>query len=888
MENVRIGNNKFDKEVYDDIHYTMGPEFAKKLVLQTKNDVFYASDLFKSKILNDVLAHNGIKKNEAIIIHAENNYYGTTFDKFYFEPNSNYFYRVNFWIVNKPTGTLNGDPLKIYHYNMIQVYPDKNFFFFNSFEGKYATDVSFYTYCITDESKTHRQTIINRKRIKQYSTSDDVLTRDILPQKAANTYNHLLSSSTRKKLIKFFKDNGVPDVYLTDFPQKAAMFNEFMLKASPVENKVLKTRDKLIVEVFDPMFKKVQKNIGPKAIKKSTEQEKFVQENKEKIVPCTTKGNYWDPIIVRDGDWLMCTNNFGKYGQVIFYNVKKRTKYMCTVTSTNIDSIQVFNLQNIRLYPTNSYGYLPYYMMPDSVFFKYGTSPAKQSLYDTFQYIDTAKMYDINGNEISYKECLAGTNLTSMLEINKDKIYAYSVKRFVVEYENNDYLSYIDKDIIEQVKNANYENNKIENLLKNNRVPIIFFLSLCLKKEYRISAEQLAKSGYLNIFALMINDQNIFSIDGDSSCKKILFDKDGTNLKNCFKLGTNQLKAIDEWLEKRRTNKRSMPIGATRIIFGEEKAKTIDKETNYEYLQLLDRINPDNTNLRRLQEALKSSELKNLLENPKELLTALTKVSDRMLDWIDYLNMRNQLEQMVKRGITNVNIKNYKIIPDKSTKYVTLREKTSPFVWGGAYSYTIESQLRDLHHTYKNVEVVSRTNETIGVILEMTIPETVKYLHDELQEIIKLFKDEAKDVLFDEAVKRVKKYEWSDDKISIIAPKNTSDLVTEGTMLSHCVSSFINPVIDGKENVMFIRRKEVEDCPWYTMAIDNFGNIEQIHNYQNGDLSIESQQYAYEITKYPSYNKQIDLLPILKKWAREKGINVNSVNISYGRLVAHR
>ena len=78
----------------------------------------------------------------------------------------------------------------------------------------------------------------------------------------------------------------------------------------------------------------------------------------------------------------------------------------------------------------------------------------------------------------------------------------------------------------------------------------------------------------------------------------------------------------------------------------------------------------------------------------------------------------------------------------------------------------------------------------------------------------------------------------------------------------------------------------MKDIPWYTMAIDNNGNIEQIHSYQNSHLTIADQQDCLQKSGIPSYMEQIDLVPMLKKWAKEKGINVASVKERYGALCA--
>ena len=182
--------------------------------------------------------------------------------------------------------------------------------------------------------------------------------------------------------------------------------------------------------------------------------------------------------------------------------------------------------------------------------------------------------------------------------------------------------------------------------------------------------------------------------------------------------------------------------------------------------------------------------------------------------------------------------------------------------------------------------VYDENGNICGAIIEASVSEHVRFLHDELSCLISVYRNKEKDKLFKVAAERVKKYEWENNDIAIIAPKQAADVVNDAHTLSHCAASFVDPIINGTENIMFIRKKHMKDIPWYTMAIDNNGNIEQIHSYQNSHLTIADQQDCLQRSGIPSYIEQIDLVPMLKKWAKEKGINVASVKERYGALCA--
>ena len=89
------------------------------------------------------------------------------------------------------------------------------------------------------------------------------------------------------------------------------------------------------------------------------------------------------------------------------------------------------------------------------------------------------------------------------------------------------------KSIIDKTLNIKKEDHTVENITKMNCVPAEFIMTLCLKKEYQLAAEQLAKNGYLGILSKMIQDQNVFQEKQENSWKSIiLFDKNKTNINN--------------------------------------------------------------------------------------------------------------------------------------------------------------------------------------------------------------------------------------------------------------------------------------------------------------------------------------------------------------------
>lgn len=257
----------------------------------------------------------------------------------------------------------------------------------------------------------------------------------------------------------------------------------------------------------------------------------------------------------------------------------------------------------------------------------------------------------------------------------------------------------------------------------------------------------------------------------------------------------------------------------------------------------------------------------------------------------DYLNMREQMRSLAAADPTVVfHQSEWPLFPEAAIKHVTLYlpryyyETTS--IDSVIFSYT--------RFTVSGVRfsVLSKTKEQAILELDMDPVHHLLYLEAELTKVYNLYRDKAKSEAFKHSVERLKTYEFSDGQLSVVAPTQASDLTTEGAVLHHCVGSFIEAVANNKENVVFIRRNDLLNEPYYTMAISPSGNIEQIHCVYNGDLTAEGQEQAYKTTQREVYNQKFDLIKFLKQWVsamKQKGImiNPNTIRPNYGMLGAN-
>lgn len=84
--------------------------------------------------------------------------------------------------------------------------------------------------------------------------------------------------------------------------------------------------------------------------------------------------------------------------------------------------------------------------------------------------------------------------------------------------------------------------------------------------------------------------------------------------------------------------------------------------------------------------------------------------------------------------------------------------------------------------------------------------------------------------------------EWSDDKYAIVMPKTADEIITEGATLNHCVGNYCERVAKGESIILFLRKLDELDKPFYTVEIrPNLKKLDfvQCRGFKNADPSKE-------------------------------------------------
>lgn len=125
-----------------------------------------------------------------------------------------------------------------------------------------------------------------------------------------------------------------------------------------------------------------------------------------------------------------------------------------------------------------------------------------------------------------------------------------------------------------------------------------------------------------------------------------------------------------------------------------------------------------------------------------------------------------------------------------------------------------------------------------------------EYKAKELEEQKKMFKKLQED--------RVKRFNAESGKYLIKVPEALDEITKEGCALHHCVGGYLNNHAAGTTNIIFLRKKENPDTPFYTIEVRG-NSIIQIHGSHNKWLGNDP-----------------EAIPFVYKWAKERNLRYDT------------
>ena len=180
----------------------------------------------------------------------------------------------------------------------------------------------------------------------------------------------------------------------------------------------------------------------------------------------------------------------------------------------------------------------------------------------------------------------------------------------------------------------------------------------------------------------------------------------------------------------------------------------------------------------------------------------------------------------------------------------------------------------DSHITSDWIDYI-RMAEKLGLQLELDIvrfPLDLKRRHNELASQVKEQQAmarasqrkaaiEARAQALEEkfSIKKImrkakKLYEYAGDTFCICVPEGAADIISDGEFLDHCVprsDRYYERISERESYIMFLRRAEKPDVPWYTLEVEPGGTIRQKRSYGN-----------------EQYDDLKEAAPFLEEWQR--------------------
>lgn len=98
--------------------------------------------------------------------------------------------------------------------------------------------------------------------------------------------------------------------------------------------------------------------------------------------------------------------------------------------------------------------------------------------------------------------------------------------------------------------------------------------------------------------------------------------------------------------------------------------------------------------------------------------------------------------------------------------------------------------------------------------------------------------------------------------LMIVLPESTMDILNEGKALNHCVGGYAGRHANGKLSIVFLRKADKPDVPYYTIEVSNDFTIKQCRGFKN-NVTIPKTDDVEEFEK--AYQKHLDKLKAEKE-----------------------
>lgn len=157
-----------------------------------------------------------------------------------------------------------------------------------------------------------------------------------------------------------------------------------------------------------------------------------------------------------------------------------------------------------------------------------------------------------------------------------------------------------------------------------------------------------------------------------------------------------------------------------------------------------------------------------------------------------------------------------------------------------------ERQAVDYHDYLKMAEELGYNMREPWILF----PKNLEQRHEELIEESREREIKAKEDLDNKKDKKYEQYrkrdsylEMETEQFVLRLPKRIHEIRKEGNAMHHCVATYIDRVAKGETTILFLRKKQDPETPFYTMEVNN-GVMIQCRAKYNGDMTEEVKEFV--------------------------------------------
>ena len=277
----------------------------------------------------------------------------------------------------------------------------------------------------------------------------------------------------------------------------------------------------------------------------------------------------------------------------------------------------------------------------------------------------------------------------------------------------------------------------------------------------------------------------------------------------------------------------TLPMSVTRYLEAEKGNPAIEKLARLGMFRLAKDIIEESYDENILDQD--ATEISKILKLDKSRLKRLREIDGNIdsLRWIQYEKLANTIwpDEMIKDfGNANILSSDFGFLntPISFIKCHNYLKKQANIM-----GESLKQALRTWRD-YINMADKTKMNTKCDQIAR---PKNLKYAHDELVLLLrsKGLEKQAKEISkkwprVNKQLPKLLKYEYTLGEYTIVAPKSVLDIVTEGTILKHCVHTcdyYFSRIQEDESYLFFLRKTKQPDMPWYTLEVEPSGNIRQ-------------------------------------------------------------